>query len=156
MAERVRGAGGPGAARGGPQSGVRLWFDVSGIAALREGELSRAQGTLVRSQALAAFVNAGFTRESAIAAAESGDLSQLVPDPRATPPGVVGRETATSREVVTPNGQIAPQQGPGVIPGRPPQAGVPQRLPGVGTPNLPNAIPAGSKPMPSLPNGARG
>jgi phage portal protein BeeE len=137
-------------------AGVRLWFDVGGIAALREGELSRAQGTLVRSQALAAFVNAGFTRESAIAAAESGDLSQLKPDPNAMPPGVMGRETTTARENITPNGQLAPQQGPGVIAGRPPQAGLPQRLPGVGHPNLPNALPAGAVTMPALPNGARG
>ena len=139
------------------RAGVRLWFDVSGIAALREGELSRAQGTLVRSQALAAFVNAGFTRESSIAAAESGDLSLLKPDPQALPPGVTGRETSTLREnAPTPNGQLPAQHGPGVIPGRPPQAGVPQRLPGVGHPNLPNALPAGPGAMPALPNGARG
>ena len=139
------------------RSGVRLWYDVSGIAALREGELARAQGTLVRSQALAAFVNAGFTRESSIAAAESGNLSLLKPDPNATPPGVVGRETATLREQgPTPNGQLPAQHGPGIIAGRPPQAGVPQRLPGVGHPNLPNALPAGFGAVPALPGGARG
>ena len=138
------------------RAGVRLWFDVSGIAALREGELERAQGTLVRSQALAAFVNAGFTRESAIAAADSGDLTQLKPDPGALPPGVTGRETSTLRESGGPNSQLAPLHGPGVIAGRPPQAGIPQRLPGVGHPNLPNALPAGAVTMPALPNGARG
>jgi hypothetical protein len=118
---------------------VRLWFDVSGVAALREGELTRAQSYLVKTQGLAASVAAGYTRESAIAAAESGDLSQLKPDPGAPPAGISGRETTTDR-----------------INGRPPQAGVPQDLPGVGKPNLPDARPLQFAPMPSLPNGARG
>jgi phage portal protein BeeE len=120
---------------------VRLWFDVSGVAALREGELTRAQAYLVKTQGLAASVAAGYTRESAIAAAESGDLSQLKPDPGAPPAGVSGRETATSTDRVN---------------GRPPQAGLPQDLPGVGKPNLPDARPLQFAPMPSLPNGARG
>jgi hypothetical protein len=118
---------------------VRLWFDVSGVAALREGELTRAQSYLVKTQGLAASVAAGYTRESAIAAAESGDLSQLKPDPNAPPAGISGRETTTDR-----------------INGRPPQAGVPQDLPGAVKPNLPDARPLQFAPMPSLPNGARG
>ena len=68
--------------------------------------------------------------------------------PRAMPPGVMGRETATTTDRITANGQIPPQHGPGIIPGRPPQAGVPQRLPGVGHPNLPNALPAGVATLP--------
>jgi hypothetical protein len=123
---------------------TRLWYDVADIAALREGELERSQATLVRAQAVGAFVVAGYTRESAVAAAESGDLNQLVPDPRATPPGITGRETSTTTEKTG---------GPGV---RPPQAGVPQDLPGVVAKNLPNAKPAAFAPMPALPNGARG
>jgi hypothetical protein len=98
---------------------------------------------LVRAQAVASFVQAGYTRESAVAAAESGDLSQLAADPRAMPPGVAGRETTTARETI----------GPGV---RPPQAGVPQDLPGVVAKNLPNAKPGAFVPMPGMPNGARG
>ena len=121
---------------------TRLWYDVSDIAALREGELSRAQGTLVRAQAVASFVSAGYTRDSAIAAAESGDLSQLKPEPQAPPPGVTGRETATTSNKM--------------IGGRPPQAGLPQDLPGVVQPNLPNAKPAQFAPTPGMPNGARG
>jgi phage portal protein BeeE len=120
---------------------TRLWYDVSDIAALREGELARSQATLVRAQAVAAFVAAGYTRQSAIAAAESGDLSQLAPDPAAPPAGVSGRETATTSDRID---------------GRPPQAGVPQDLPGVVKPNLPNALPFTKPPMPALPNGARG
>jgi len=122
---------------------TRLWYDVADIAALREGELERGQSMLVRAQAVASFVTAGYTRESAVAAAESGDLGQLVPDPRAMPPGVAGRETTTARETI----------GPGV---RPPQAGVPQDLPGVVAKNLPNAKPGAFVPMPGMPNGARG
>jgi hypothetical protein len=111
---------------------TRLWYDVSGIAALREGELARAQSTLVRAQAVGAFVTAGYSRDSAVKAAESGDLSQLQPDPGAAAPGA-------------PTGV------------RPPQAGVPQDLPGVVQPNLPNAKPGAFSPMPLAPNGsARG
>jgi phage portal protein BeeE len=110
---------------------TRLWYDVSDIAALREGELARSQATLVRAQAVGAFVTAGYSRESAVAAADSGDLSQLKPDPGAAAPGA-------------PTGTRAPQ------------AGLPQDLPGTVAPNKPNAKPAQFTPMPSLPNGARG
>lgn len=131
---------------------TRLWFDVSDIAALREGELERSQATLVRAQAVGSFVTAGYTRESAIAAAESGDLSQLQPDPRAMPPGIVGRETTTARETIGPGGAVESS-----VPGtRAPQAGKPQDLPGVVAKNLPNAKPYTAPPMPGLPNGARG
>jgi hypothetical protein len=123
---------------------TRLWFDVTDIAALREGELQRAQSTLVKSQGVASLVVAGFTRKSILSAVESGDMSQLEESPEAPPPGISGRETATSRENVTGPGQ------------RPPQAGKPQDLPGVVAKNLPDARPFTVPPMPSLPNGARG
>jgi hypothetical protein len=110
---------------------TRLWYDVGGIAALREGELARGQTTLVKMQAAAAAVTAGFSRKSAVAAADSGDLTQLKEDPNAGPPG-------------NPTGV------------RPPQAGVPENLPGVVANNLPNSRPQAFTPMPSLPNGARG
>jgi hypothetical protein len=111
---------------------VRLYYDVTDIAALREGELARSQATLVRAQAVGAFVTAGYSRESAIVAANSGDIAQLVADPGAAPPGA-------------PTGV------------RPPQAAVPQDLPGVVAPNKPNAKPGAFSPMPLAPNGsARG
>lgn len=113
------------------QAPTRLWYDTADIAALREGELERSQATLVRAQAVGAFVTAGYTRESAIAAAESGDLSQLQADPNA---GVPGSPTGV----------------------RPPQAAKPEALPGVVSPNRPNSQPWQPPPMPSLPNGARG
>jgi hypothetical protein len=57
--------------------GNRLWYDPSDIAALQDGEMERGQAALVRAQALLALVQAGYTHESAIAAVDSMDLSQL-------------------------------------------------------------------------------
>jgi len=145
-----------------PLVGVKLWFDVSGIAALREGELQRGQTTLVKAQAVQSFVSAGFTRESAIAAADSGDISQLKPDPNAPTPGMAGRVTETEHLGQT-GGQATPAPGiagtvvqKAIGPGRPPQAGKPEALPGVGKPNVPNAKPGQFQPSPPMPNGARG
>jgi hypothetical protein len=147
---------------------VRLWYDVSGIAALREGELQRAQAYLVKAQGLSSTIMAGMTRISAIAAADTGDLALLKPDPNAPPPGVAGRETATEhlgpgqqQVSMGVQGGASPQPptgGPaGVGAGRPPQAGRPQQLPGVGRPNLPSALPAATGAgVPALPGGARG
>jgi len=119
---------------------VRLWFDVGGIAALREGELQRAQAYLVKTQGLAASVAAGFTRESSVKAAEAVDISQLVPDPNAPPAGITGRETATDKL----GGLLTDGTRP------------PQDLPGVVKPNLPAAKPYVTPPMPAVPGGARG
>ena len=140
-----------------PPQGVRLWFSVDDVAALREGELTRAQSLLVRAQGVQSLVMAGFTRESAVAAVVSGDISQLVPSPLAPPPGISGRETQT--EKLGPDGQpIAPAQAtPGQPVGAwPPQGAVPQALPGAVAKNLPNAKPGKFLPTPGLPNGARG
>ena len=131
---------------------VRLWFDVSGIAALREGELARGQTTLVKAQSVASFVAAGFTRESAIVAADSGDISQLAADPKAPPPGTSARESATTTQQI--GGVKGPTGGPsGGIAGRPPQAGRPQQLHGVGKPNLPNTRPAPKAGVPAAAGG---
>jgi len=58
-------------------AGNRLWFDTADIAALQDGEMERGQAALVRAQALLALVQAGYTHESAIAAVDAMDLSQL-------------------------------------------------------------------------------
>ncbi len=59
----------------------RLWYDTSDIAALRQGEKERADTLLVKAQAIAELVKAGFDAASAVAASDSGDLTQLaVPD----------------------------------------------------------------------------
>jgi phage portal protein BeeE len=63
-----------------PASGVRLWYDVSDIAALRQGELERAQATQVKAAALITFVQAGFTHESAVAALSADDVTLLKKD----------------------------------------------------------------------------
>lgn len=70
--------------------GKELWFDVSDIAALRQGEKERADTLFVLGQAAAQFVGAGFKPESVVSALEAGDLSQLKfekkPDPPPIPP----------------------------------------------------------------------
>jgi hypothetical protein len=66
--------------------GNRLWFDTSDIAALQDGELERGQSALVSAQALLSLVQAGYTHESAVAAVESRDLSQLQAEPLAVAP----------------------------------------------------------------------
>jgi phage portal protein BeeE len=67
-------------------AGNRLWFDTSDIAALQDGEMERGQTSLVRAQALLSLVQAGFTHESAVAAVDAADLSQLKAAPVALPP----------------------------------------------------------------------
>lgn len=71
----------------GLPSGARLWYDTSDIAALQDGELERGQAALVRGQALLTCRQSGYTRESAIAFVNSGDVTQLVADPNAPAPG---------------------------------------------------------------------
>jgi hypothetical protein len=66
-------------------SGNRLWFDVSDIQALQDGEMERGQTALVRAQALLALVQAGYTHDSAVQAVESGDLSKLQAGGTGTP-----------------------------------------------------------------------
>jgi phage portal protein BeeE len=58
-------------------AGKELWFDVSDIAALRQGEKEQADTMLVLSQAAAELVAAGFEAKSVVAALQSGDLTQL-------------------------------------------------------------------------------
>lgn len=67
-------------------AGSRLWIDTGDIAALQEGEQVRAQVTLIRAQAALALVQAGATLDSAVAAIEAGDMSQLEAKPDAPPP----------------------------------------------------------------------
>jgi hypothetical protein len=56
---------------------VRLWYDTSDIAALQDSETARAQVALVHAQALLTLAQAGYTQESAVAAVNSGDITQL-------------------------------------------------------------------------------
>jgi predicted ABC-type ATPase len=135
-------------------SDVRLWYNVGGIAALREGELARGQAFLVNVQGIASAVAAGYSRETSVAAAAANDVAVLVADPKAPPPGTSSRQTAT--EQLGPNGTVLPPKGGpagnGAIAGRPPQAGLPQQL-SMGKPNLPNALPPGAARPPQVPLG---
>lgn len=58
-------------------SGARLWYDISDIAALRQGEKEMADTMLVRAQAISELVRFGFDPESAVSAVGSGDVEQL-------------------------------------------------------------------------------
>jgi hypothetical protein len=82
-------------------AGNRLWFDTADIAALMDGELERGQAALVKAQALLALVQGGFTHESAVAAVDAADLSQLKAGGVGTP--------ASSQPVQ----HMLPQQQPG-------------------------------------------
>ena len=79
-----------------PAQGVRLWFDLSDIAALRQGELERAQASQVKAAALVTMVQAGATFESAVAAVQADDISQLkaAPIPTAVPAPAAGQPPA--------------------------------------------------------------
>jgi Phage portal protein len=72
-------------------AGNRLWFDVTDIAALQDGELEKGQAALVKAQALLALQQAGYEQMSAVAAVDSMDLSQLklAPKPPPLPAGNV-------------------------------------------------------------------
>lgn len=70
-----------------PPAGNRLWYDTTEIAALQDGELERGQAALVRGQALLTCRQAGYTRDSAVAFVNSGDVTRLVMDAAAAPPG---------------------------------------------------------------------
>ena len=105
-------------------AGNRLWFDTSDIAALQDGEMERGQAALVRAQALLALVQAGYTHESAIAAVDAMDLSQLKA-------GGVG--TPSSSQPVQ---HLLPQAQPGAtadpLPATMPRLGVGSTSPGDG------------------------
>jgi phage portal protein BeeE len=60
-----------------PPAGSRLWFDVSDIAALRQGEKERADTLLVQAQSISEFVKFGYDPQSAVAAVSSSNLSLL-------------------------------------------------------------------------------
>lgn len=71
-----------------PPNASRLWFDVSDIAALRQGETERAQTMLVQAQTAAVLIQSGFERTSVQEAVTSGELTQLVPAPDAPAAGL--------------------------------------------------------------------
>lgn len=122
-----------------PPSGVRLWYDTSDIAALQESETARAQVAQVSAAALLTLVQAGYTRETAVAFLATGDPSQLQPAPGAPPPGQSGRP----QDSLVPAG--AQQITDGHPSGEPPAA---SRKPGPPTGNGKGPTPKQMRPMP--------
>jgi hypothetical protein len=92
-------------------AGQRLWYDTSDIAALRQGEKERADTMLVKGQAIAALVAAGYEPASVVAAVESGDLGQLGWPERPEPPA-----PATGTEPPAQNAAIMPPSPNGAAP----------------------------------------
>jgi phage portal protein BeeE len=90
-----------------PGQGVQLWYDTADISALQAAETERAQVVQVNAAAVITLVQAGFTRDSVVAAVSSGDLGQLVADPNAPTPGVAERETINVADMGP------PETGPG-------------------------------------------
>lgn len=70
--------------------GAELWFDVSDIAALRQGEKEQADTMAVLAGAAKTLVEAGYTAETVITALMSGDMSLLKwKAPEKPPPPVI-------------------------------------------------------------------
>jgi Phage portal protein len=120
----------------GLTGGSRLWFDVADIAALQDGAMERGQTALVNAQAVLTYFQAGATLASAVAAVESGDLSQIkaapVPPPPAPPvqnelgqpgqPGVVASPLPPAGGRL-PVGPVSPAGGDKTRPAPQPAAG---------------------------------
>jgi phage portal protein BeeE len=123
-----------------PPKGVQLWYDTSDIAALQAAETERAQVAQVSSAALITLVQAGFTRDSCVAAVTSNDFTLLVPDPNAPTPGVAERETITAATSMPVTGPDSTKTARPAVVGSPPG--------GNGVQNSPQT-PATTVPMPS-------
>lgn len=70
-------------------SGHQLWFDVSDIAALRQGEKERADTMFILAQSATQLVSQGFDPESVVKALSSGDITQLTFTSAVTEPSPV-------------------------------------------------------------------
>jgi phage portal protein BeeE len=84
--------------------GAALWYDVSDVAALRQGEKEQADTTYVNAQSIKELCDAGYTKESVITAVASGDMNQLVVDttkPAPVPPQLAGLSNLNGNQ---PNG----------------------------------------------------
>lgn len=124
-----------------PQQGVRLWYDVTDVAALRQSETERAQTIQVKSAAILTLEQAGYTRESVVEAVVADDLTLLVPEPLAAPPGVSEQVKVTDALVDGAN------PAPVTLPGTP-QIG--PRTPRPQTPATKAAMPNTFAHMPSV------
>lgn len=82
--------------------GQRLWYDVSDIAALRQGEKEQADTMLVLATAIGELVKEGFDPDSVTAAISAGDMTMLKFIPKIEP------ETKYEPTLVLGNPQLAP------------------------------------------------
>lgn len=92
-------------------SGSRLWYDVRGIAALRQGEKEAAETMQLKGKAASELAIAGFSPESIASALETGDFSLL----KAAPPPPVVQPGNSSFSIPSPsavkiNGSAPPAQ----------------------------------------------
>jgi hypothetical protein len=115
-------------------SASRLWFDVTQVAALRQGEKEAADTLLVQAQSIAALVKEGYEPDSVVKAINGNDLSLLkfvekAPDP------------LLEKNLMIANPQLAPA------------ANAPAPMP-TQSDLKPNAAPAGGSKVPAL-SGAR-
>jgi phage portal protein BeeE len=81
----------------------KLWFDVSDIAALRQGETERAQTMLVKAQAAAVWIQAGMERQSVLDGVTSGDIEQIKPAPVQPLPGGAAAGAQTPGQLPQPS-----------------------------------------------------
>lgn len=96
--------------------GKQLWFDISDIAALRQGEKERADTMFIQAQAATQLVAAGYKPESVVAALSSGDITLLdfkPPEPPPAPaPPAIGAGPAEPPTEETPAGEEPAPSGP--------------------------------------------
>jgi phage portal protein BeeE len=83
-------------------AGSTLWFDVSDIAALRQGEKERAETFGVKAEAAGSLFRAGYDPASIATAVEAGDLSLLTHT--GALPVTVQPEDKPSASAKSPNG----------------------------------------------------
>jgi HK97 family phage portal protein len=75
-----------------PNRGVRLWYDTSDIAALRQGEKERAETVQVKAGSADLLVKSGYDLMSIVDAIESGDLHQLKVAEKLAQPVLLGKD----------------------------------------------------------------
>lgn len=80
-----------------PPGGARLWFDVNGIAALRQGENDRATTVQVKALTAGELIRAGYEPDSVARAVEAGDLTMLKHSGK-TPTALYDKEGKTGGE----------------------------------------------------------
>jgi phage portal protein BeeE len=92
-----------------PGSDARLWYDVRDVAFLRDEATARAEVQQIRASVINVYITAGFTPESAIAAAVNEDETMLVhtglTSVQLQPPGEPAPTAASA------NGAPAPKPG---------------------------------------------